>query len=77
MEFKHGFRAGNNIGNRCSSYGRNKQRQQRRHRKIDHQYFQREHQSCNRRFENARNGPGSTTPHKQHQRTMFHLEHTS
>ena len=76
-EFKHRLRTMQDIGYRSSRHTGDKQRKQRPHGQVNHQYFKREHQSGNRCLEDARYRTGSPTTHQQHQGTMFHLEHAT
>ena len=77
VELEHSLRSGCDIGNSCRSHGGNQQRKQRRHRKVDHQHFQRKYQPGNRGLKDSRNRPCRATADEQHQRAVFHLENTS
>ena len=52
-------------------------RQQRRHAQVDHQHFEREHQSGYGRLEDAGDGGGSTAANKQNQLLLVHAEQSS
>ena len=63
------------IGETSGRHTRDENRQQCRHRHVDHQHLKRKYQSGYRSLEDTRNGTSRTTAHKCHQHLTVHAEH--
>ena len=65
------------IGETSSCHARHENRQQGRHRHINHQHLQREHQSGNRRLKDTCDSSCRTTAYQRHQHFPVEMEDLS
>ena len=77
VETEHGFHARSNIGEGGCRHAGDEQREERCHRQVNHQHFEREDQSGNGCLEDACHGSGSTAADQQHECLVLHPEHAS
>ena len=70
---EHGI-AAKQVGEARCRYAADQNGQQRRHRQVNHQHFQSEHQSCYWSLEDACYGSCGTTSHQRHQRLVVQLK---
>ena len=77
MEGEEGRVAAEDIGEARGGDTADEDRHQRRHRQVNHQHFQRKHESGDGCLEDAGNGTSRSTSHQEHQRATVQAEHFS
>ena len=74
MEGEQRVAAHENVGEACCRDACHKDGQQRCHAQVYHEHLKGEHKSGYRSLEDACNGGGGATAHKQHKGLVVHLE---